>query len=154
MKIYLLGICLLSFSATLFSQQTIAPVTEVLQTDYIKKYKIQKTIAWVLLGSGIGIAVIDISRKRPKPVYAPNGSWFYIPPINSSRLDSFDDSQRFLLYVAGITSLASIPFYISAHKNKKRAKATVTFKNQRLFTTVKNNIVNLTQPSIVFKIGI
>ena len=76
-----------------FSQQSDS-LKLISKTDYLRKGKIQKTAAWVLLGGGIVMAVIGVSEFEP------------------------------LLATAGVLAAAgSIPFFIASGKNKKKARS-------------------------------
>ena len=147
----ILLLTIISFNT--FSQQTTSSKPSLTKMDYLKKSKKQNTTAWILLGSGIGISVIDFLRKRPEPIYAPNGSWITYPPTNSSELDKFDHSQRVVLFIGCATALASIPFFINAHKNKKKAMS-LSFKNEKIPQIQKRSFVCQIVPSLTLKINL
>lgn len=89
---------------------------------YIQKHKTNKTVAWVLLGSGVTMTVVGWDNYQ---------EGFLTNDNNGERLSI----TGFLM------SLASIPFFRAAKKNKKKARwaeqkakiivGSSTFENQR-----------------------
>lgn len=74
--------------------------------DYLKKSKSQKTAAWLLLGGGIALDVIAAAWA---------GS-------------DFSSSGPDVLFVVGSASIVgSIPLFIAAARNKRKAKAATGF---------------------------
>lgn len=71
--------------------------------DYLKKSKNQKTAAWVMLGGGltvaVGAAILDVS-----------GDW-----------TKSDTPYMVAVYTGGASMLGSIPLFIAAGKNKRKA---------------------------------
>ncbi|MEO7961623.1 MAG: hypothetical protein ABIR19_08745 [Ginsengibacter sp.] len=100
----------------------------------MKKAKSQRTIAWVLLGGGtallFGGAVISVNTYG-----------------FSDRANAWD----YVAVTGLVADIVSIPFFISAHQNKKKA-ASVAFTNQKIILIGKNNIGFLTQASVIIKI--
>ena len=95
---------------------------------YMQKSKNQKITAWVLLGTGIGMILGGMA-------------------INYSSTDGGEDQGLWLSYLGGATALTSIPFFISGHKNKKRALS-VAVSNQKNYFLSQNNIAFKPQPVI------
>ena len=128
---------LLLFVVKSFSQTQSSP--ELSKDYYLQKSKNQKITAWVLLGAGVGMTVGGLLINLDQPYYG--GS-------------STDNAKGLWLSYVGIAStLASIPFFISSHKNKKRA-ASVSINNQRIYFPQQNGFAAKTQPSINLKIGL
>ncbi|MBS1513275.1 MAG: hypothetical protein JST86_20735 [Bacteroidetes bacterium] len=74
--------------------------------DYLQKRKTQKLTGWILLGSGVAMAVSGAIINLSAPwdgKHQNDGVW--------------------MVYAGGPIALASIPFFISAHHNKKKAAA-------------------------------
>lgn len=119
---------MLSFGQVITSQENS-------KDHFLKRAKSQRTVAWVLLGGGtalfFGGALISLNTYG---VFGRTNAWDYVS-------------------VTGLVAdIVSIPFFISAHHNKKKA-ARVAFTNQKIILPWKNNIGFLTQASMTIKIG-
>lgn len=126
-KIFVL-IAFIVFSANVFSQLS--------KNDYLQKSKSKKTTGIVLLSVG-GAAIIG--------GVVANGS----RGENSSFEQDFTGGA---LIAGGIaSSLASIPFFISAGKFKKKAAA-VVINNKSIFIPKNNQLVANFQPTVSLKI--
>ena len=89
---------LLTLSAASFSQQT-EPTKPLTRADYLHKSKTQKTVAWILVGTGATMFAIAA-------------------PGNVSL------GANAALVIGGAAAiLASIPFFIGGAKNKRKASA-------------------------------
>jgi hypothetical protein len=144
MKQQILLVFFLSISLITFSQveETLKEEMTVNQQDYYTKSENQKSAAWVLLGVGTVCTVGGILMLNDK---------------NSNNEKDFGfgssfDAQGFLVLGGIVVAAASIPFFISANRNKikeKRAKAyfkleTIdqhyVFSNQANYPAVSVNI--------------
>jgi len=104
MKKLILFLMLVGFTGLCFSQQT-AQTNQFIQGDYLQKSQHQKTAAWILLGGGIALAITGVA-------------------VDASNWQS---SAGDVLIVAGAVSvLASMPLFIAAGKNKKKAMSLST----------------------------
>ncbi len=134
MKKIILSLLLSLFVTISFGQAM--PTQKDSRDHFLKRAKNQRTIAWVLLGGGTAL--------------------LFGGAITSVNVYGFSDRLHFWDYVL-ITGLAaditSIPFFLSAHHNKKRA-AEVAFTNQKILLPGKNNIGFLNQASVTIKIGL
>ncbi|MEP6584850.1 MAG: hypothetical protein ABJA90_11320 [Ginsengibacter sp.] len=86
----------------------------------LKKARNQKTIAWVFLGGGIGLAITGA-------VVGTNS----VDNVGSQPIDKLDAGLQTgskLLLAGGACMAASIPFFISSGKNRRRAS--VVLKNE------------------------
>ena len=103
---------------------------------FLEKSKKQKTVAWVLLGTGATAIITGILIEAP---HRGTG-----------------DSQSFTggaIEVGGIIcTLTSIPFFISSSKNKKRAAA-LAISNRPLLQPVENTFKIRAQPTISLTIS-
>lgn len=101
---------------------------------FIAKSKKQKAVAWTLLGTGaaaiISGAIIDNSNKGEEQSYT--GGFMEIGGV--------------------ICTLTSIPFFISSHRNKKRA-ATLTMNSQKILLPLNNSFVLKTRPALALRIA-
>lgn len=87
---------------------------QLTEQNYLQKSKNQKTTAWILLGGGTGMVlvagVIGAGEAGANVFNAMGGN-----EIQSTNADD-------ILFIAGTAAmLGSIPFFIAAGKNKKRA---------------------------------
>jgi len=107
---------LLCFSLMTFSQQNMEPTRSHSKEDYLKKSKTQRIIAYSLLGGGI-IAWLAGASK------------------NMNQNDNIDGGGETAMVVGGIAVATSIPFFIMASKNKKKAKkaTSISLINQRIY---------------------
>ena len=101
---------------------------------YMQKSKNQKITAWVLLGTGIGMTLGGMA-------------------INYSSTDGGEDQGLWLSYLGGATALTSIPFFISAGKNKRKA-ASITFINEKIWMAQQGALVGKIQPGISLKLSL
>lgn len=102
MKKIILFFLLLTMSAVSFGQQTNSSPALTKQ-DYLKKSKGQKTAAWICLG--IGVACLATA--------APGDVTFDVLPV--------------LVIGGGGLVLGSIPLFIAASRNKRKAKTASAF---------------------------
>lgn len=77
---------------------------------YLQKSKNQRTAGWVLLGAGAGIGIIGAIVSAE----ALTEDWFFGDSKKS-------DTGLIIGAVGAASSLASIPFFISARKNSRKA---------------------------------
>ncbi|WP_242095133.1 hypothetical protein [Aestuariivivens sediminicola] len=105
------------------------------------KQKRNKTAAWILFGSGILMTMSGI---------VINSADEYVE-VFTLGLKEVEDVHKgdWLIYVGGATTLASIPFFISAGKHK--SKATVTLKAQQN-SVVRETLYSSNSLAIGFKI--
>ena len=88
---------------------------------YLQKSKNQRTAGWVLLGAGAGIGIIGAIVSAE----ALSEDWFFG--------DSKKSDTGFIIGAVGAArSLASIPFFLSARKNSRKA-AQLSLESQRYF---------------------
>ena len=99
--------------------------TQELHHDYTQKYKTNKTIGWVLLGSGVGMIIGGGAVFAKYAGEGYNGA----PP----------ETAELLFFIVGPSfAHASIPFFIWGKKNKTKAELvlkgeSVTFGNKELY---------------------
>ena len=107
---------LLCFSLMTFSQQNMEPTISHSKEDYLKKSKTQRIIAFSLLGGG---AI----------------TWLAGASKNMNQNDNIDGGGETAMVVGVIAVVTSIPFFIMASKNKKKAKmaTSISLINQRIY---------------------
>jgi hypothetical protein len=136
MKRIIFSLALLLLVVKLFAQtETSKPISK---DFYLKKSKTQKTIAWSLLVGGTVMAVAGGASF--------DNSW------NSGSYTATDVSG-FIMLAGVVADIASIPFFISSGKNKKRALS-VALNNQKIFVPQLKAFKLNTQPSLALKIGL
>lgn len=102
MRKFFICIMLVLTTTSSFCQQT-DPKHSLTQQDYLQKSKKQKTAAWILLGGGVVLAV-------GAPILAISSDW-------SKQGTGYD-----VAFYAGCASiLGSIPLFIAAGRNKRKA---------------------------------
>jgi hypothetical protein len=108
MKKIILIMLLLTMSATSFSQ----PKTETstVKADYLQKSKNHKATAWVMLGGGAAFILLgDLIGNSKKSSFSDAGTGFVIAGIGA------------------LSMLGSIPLFIAASGNKRKAKTASAF---------------------------
>lgn len=125
--------CFIAFSAFLtlagFSQQTATPGTPMTKQDYLKKSRSQKTFAWILLGTG-------------------TACFAAVAPGNTSF-----DALGTIIVIGGVAVISSIPLFIAAAKNKRRAgRASVGLNLQRTVSLPGMGVQNLPGLSVKWKL--
>jgi hypothetical protein len=133
---------LLMLNVTVFSQTVTSPGS-IMQTDYLKKSKNQKTEAWILLGGGTTLIIIggalalhdfgeglgNIFNPNPQPTHD-------------------NSTAAGLLAITGAASmLGSIPLFISASKNRHKA-ISITLKNDLVPELKNSSIIKVPLPEI------
>lgn len=91
-----------------------------LQADYLNKSRNQKTAGWILLGGGAGLTAIGV-------IVGVATVWDDI--IEG---DTRGSSGGPILMVTGLASMAgSIPLFIAAGKNRRKAATAVSLKMEK-----------------------
>jgi len=130
MKQAFIFILLIIVAANSFSQDSTANVPAT-KTDYLKKSKGQKTAAWIMLGAGVAMFAIA----------APGDVSF--------------DAAGVLVVAGSALVLGSIPLFIAASKNKKKAKAASAFFKMETSPVIHHSsIANKTYPVVSIRISL
>lgn len=108
----------------------------------MKKSRTQKTIAWVMVGTGVAVAVAGYAILAKKTDDDPLG---YFTDEN------YGDKEASFIIAGGVVAVGSIPLFIISSKNKKRA-AGISFIQQPVFMPVQNSFAYKHQPGISIKI--
>lgn len=119
---------LLAVVVTSFSQQT-EPSPVLTKQDYLQKSKSQRTSAFILLGTGAALLAVA----------APGNVSFDILPI--------------LVIGGGAAIVGSIPLFIAAGKNKRRAMS-LSFKNETVPLPQPGGFANQPALSVTINIGL
>lgn len=130
MKKFIVGTMLLILANSAFSQQN-NPSPTLTKQDYGRKSKHQKTIAVCLAGGGIVLWLAGASKYM-------------------NQEDNIDGGGETAMAIGSIAALASIPMFIIASKNKRKA-ASISFKNEPSFQIQKKSFVYRAIPSLTLK---
>ena len=131
-KVLFIIICS-ALAFTSFSQPG-NPSTPLTKQDYLQKSKKQKTAAWILLGGG-------------------TIAWFAGVSKYMNQDDNKDGGGEAAMVIGGIAGLSSIPLFIIASKNKKKA-ISLSFKNQMIPQWQKKFFTNKSVLSFSLKVSI
>ena len=114
MKKIIILLLLLTFCTGIFSQQRTEPYRKFTKADFIRKSRTQNIIGWVMVGCGIVCLIVP---TPPPPDSDVGNSLLDIP-------HSLGKTVNTISYTAGALLIGgSVPVFISAHKNKKKAAA-------------------------------
>jgi hypothetical protein len=131
---------LLIAAAHSFSQQ-INPSQPKTREYYFQKSRNQKTIAWVLLGGGVGMMAAGTAIG----VGEAAGSLFG---------ENTNSTGSSVLLFGGIAAAgASIPFFISSAKNKGRAMS-LSFREEKIPFTANRKLSTKSFPAVSLKINL
>ncbi|MBK7561171.1 MAG: hypothetical protein IPQ06_00180 [Chitinophagaceae bacterium] len=142
-KIIIISMLLIQ-SAASFSQP--APETTTIKTDYLKKSRTQNTTAWFLLSGGLVLGSISAAIST-------NETLTDFSNIFSGEERKSTNTAEILGYTGLATMLGSIPLFIAARKNKKKAMS-LSFKNETLPQLHKGSFINQSVPSLTLKISL
>lgn len=125
---------LFAFTTTAFSQKT--EKNTLTKADYLQRVRNKKLGAWLLIGGGTAMVVGGLAINWDQPFFGagtrPNkGLW--------------------LSYVGCASLLGSIPLFISAHKDKKKA-ASLAINLLDIKWPEQNGLVLLKQPALSLRI--
>lgn len=122
-------------ATTLLGQNT--PNQEYTKEYYLQKSKDQNKTAWILLSTGTVIGVVGLIGF--------GNSW-------DDSSNSSTDIYGFLFLGGVISTLGSIPLFISSGRNARKA-ATISFNNQPILCPTQNFCVQNPQPSLLLTIN-
>ncbi|MEO7801628.1 MAG: hypothetical protein ABIR81_06500 [Ginsengibacter sp.] len=145
MKIMMVCFVLVCFTTRSFGQS--APVENYKVNPYTIKMKHKRTAARLLLAGGITAIVIGGIISGENATY----DYFQYPslPTNINQRKTGD-----AVAYAGIgCGLVSIPFFISAHKNKVRAMS-IVFTEERLTMPNSKTINSVVQPVFAIRLAL
>ena len=139
-------IFLLLLSIAAFTQKG-SPSPTLTKEDYLAKSKAKRKVGHILLAGGAGLVLAAFVIPKGEANGTEWGPW---GPYESNN----NDGIKAAVGLTGTLSmLASIPFFISAGKNKRKAMS-ISFKNHRVPHLEGNNLMVSTVPSLNVKIKI
>jgi len=147
MKKQFFFLIVLAFSLFSSAQPT-TPGTPAVKTDYLKKSKNQKTVAWILLGGGIGLTSAGFAVGLNEAVND-------LSNIFSVEEQKSSNTGEFLFYTGLASMAASIPFFIASSGNKRKAATVSTsLKIETRSYLQQSSISNKLYPSINLKVAL
>ena len=145
MKKVLSVILMLAIGSSAFSQPTTETAPAV-QTDYLKKSKNQNTLAWILLGGGLGLTSAGIAVGLNEAVND-------ISNIFSGEEQKSSSAGAILFYTGLASMLTSVPLFIVSSSNKRKAEeVSVSLKMEKFTGFHQQSLVQKAYPSISLKI--
>ena len=139
MKKIMLSLTLFITALHSFSQSSV-PAAKT-SDYYLTKSRHQKTLAWVMLGGGVGLTALGIAVSEANAVgYALGGS-------------SNNTAGTVLAVVGVVSTLGSIPMFISASHNKHRANLSFNMQKVPMVPYVANQTA-VFQPALSLKIAL
>jgi hypothetical protein len=123
MKLLLLCSLVLVVSTHSFSQYSDTSSTRA-ATDFLKKSKQQKTVAWILLGGGPTLVIVG-------GVIAFTGTAYYDYDANTV--------ASVMAYTGLAAMVGSIPLFIASGRNREKSAASVSF-NMEKATIIKSSL--------------
>jgi len=142
-QIVLLAMILL-VASNVFSQPSNTKPT-LSQQDYLEKSKKQKTAGKILAIGGAGLMVAGIAIPQGELLDPYCSGWWC-----SEEHDNDEIKGRFIL-AGTLTMLSSVPLFIVAGKNQKRATS-VSFKNENTLQLSNQNLVYTSVPAVRVKV--
>ena len=120
---------------------------------YLHKAKNQNTAAWILLTGGTVMAVVGMIGFDRNFDLGPINLFGPPDPVNQSKNDNSSAADIYgFIAVAGIVAdLISIPFFISAHHNKKMASH-ISFGNQNINAPFRNSFSKNSYSTLTLKV--
>ena len=115
-------------------------------SDYLKKSKNQKKAAWIFLGSGFAVSAAGL-------IVSTIGVAEEFTGVFTGQESKKFETGAVIFYIGVAAMLTSIPFFVIASKNKKRAagiSASFKFDNRLLVTQAV--MMKSTYPAIALKI--
>jgi len=146
MKPLLLLYLAIHFSVVLPAQRVDALAIRPSATDYLLKSKKQKTAAWIMLGGGTLMATIGAGIGMADATEVVLTGFLTGEEAQTS-------SAGPMLSLIGLTAMVgSIPLFIAARKNKKKAAASFSFKMENATQVNRLAFVKSQYPAVAYRI--
>ena len=131
MKNVIILTMVLAFTTVSFAQQ-ITPKQDLnwKESDYFKKSKTQKTVAWILLGGGVALFTGGLIAH-----------YNYINNQDNPFAELTETTTGEFVAVVGVLMVGgSIPLFISSSRNKSKAKAASVFIDMEKAQVVQGTV--------------
>ena len=119
--------------------QSFGQTTNPEKEAYLQKSKEQRNTGWVFLAIGTTMATVGAIGFGQGDLLSSS----------SNNMDSYG----FLMVLGVVVDLASIPFFISAGYNARKA-ASISINNQKILIPQQNTISAKYQPALTLKINL
>ncbi len=143
MRTIIFSAILFLISASSFSQQTI-PQQPLIHQDYLKKSKNLKKAGNIILASGGGLIVASFLIPNGELIHSNCFIFYCQTEYQNDRL------KNGVLIAGVISAISSIPLFIIAAKNRRKATS-VSFKMENTTHLYNQNIVNTSFPALRIK---
>jgi len=140
---------LLAFATTSFCQQVVQKHS-LTKADYLQKSKKQKKTGSILLVGGAGLMITAFIIPRGELVHDGICVGWYCS-------DKYkNDGIKSAFFIAGgLAALASIPFFITSGKNKRRANAiSASLKTDNASIVSGYSLTRINYPALSIKIAL
>lgn len=147
MKKHIFVLLLMAISANLFSQ---APdsLKAFTSSDYLKKSKNQNNAGWIFLGSGFAVSAAGL-------IVSTIGVAEEFTGIFTGEESKKFETGAVVFYIGVAAMLTSIPFFITASKNKKRANGiSASFKLENRLLVKQGAMIKSSYPALALKINL
>lgn len=135
----------LILSVAAFSQPTNKPAP-VIQTDYLKKSKSQKTAAWILVGTGTALIATGF-------IVGVNEGEAAIISLFTGEPESSSNTGEILFWTGLAATAGSIPFFIASGKNRRKAiAASVSLDIKRNYQAESFTLKSSAYPALTLKL--
>ena len=151
-KMIILSLALV-FTTVAFAQPA-APKNQLTERDYMLKSKQQKTAAWVLVGGGFALSSTGLLIVVAEGINdLGNGFYDIVTGEETVRKTSYTGD---ILLIAGLVSMTgSIPFFISASRNKRKAaKVSLSMKIESRPILQQAAVAKIKYPALAVKFNL
>ena len=131
MKIILIIFAFMIVTENIFSQRLLDQ--NQIKNFYLEKSKNQKTTGWILLGAGTALVI---------------GGGYVFDKTWDDASSTTTDIAGFAILTGVIADLASIPYFIGAGRNKRKA-ASLSLGYQNIYLRCDNSYSIKTTPALI-----
>jgi len=153
---FVLFITTILFTGYSSSSQQINPYPALNKQDYLIKSKNEKTTAWILAGGGLAMSSVTLAIAASENAESTTNFLTTVIDLSTNSDSNTDDKTSLtgiFFYIGAACIISSVPLFISASKNKRKAMS-ISFINQSLPQLPNNNFVYRAIPSLKLKISI
>jgi hypothetical protein len=118
---------------------------------YLNKSKNQRTTGWILLGAGTATALVGLIGAATSTNEMFGELLVAWDTEAAAKASSKGDTYAFIMLIGIAADLVSIPFFISASHNKKKA-STLSFSNQTIYFPLDKSYCRNLYPSLTLRI--
>ena len=135
--------------ASSFSQQTTTSAPKLSSQDYLQKAKKQRKTGYILLGSGGALIITSLVFPRGEQTHDGICIGYFCSDEYKN-----DGLKSALFITGGVAALSSIPFFITAGKNRRKASAvSFNFKVEDTYNPYYSGVAYTVYPALRVKVG-